>query len=221
MLKDAKEDDHQTVPNITFYLNIHYLIPSSKSTFYNSTLWHEKGERNFCHNPHISLIFQVNLQRSLSYGTSGGSTPDAKIVRICADENTGGAGIHLNDSLLWKGYGADYVTLDAFFKEWSSSAIAKDYTVNINASSGKASVLKTSPANNANHEYEFTDTSGFTLGITGGVEGDKKGAKAKLEASASYTQSRSIKFKTHDYKMERFTDVHRTLDLHFHVSSIQ
>ena len=142
----------------------------------------------------------------MSYGTSGSSTPNAKIVRICADENTGGAGIHLNDSLLWKSYYAPYLTLDAYFKEWSSSAIAKDYTVNINASSGKASVLKTCPANNVNREYEFTDTSGFTLGITGGMEGDKKGAKAKLEASASYTQSRSIKFKTHDYKMERFTD---------------
>ena len=206
MLEDSKEDDDQTVPNIAFYLNIQYQIPSSKSTFYNSTLWHKKGERNFCDNPHISLIFQVNLQRSLTYGTSGGSTPDAKIVRISADENTGGAGIHLNDSLSWKEYYAPYTTLDAYFREWSSSAIAKDYTVNINASSGKASVLKTCPANNVNHEYSFTDMSGFTLGITGGVEGDKNGPKAKLEASASYTQSRSISFETHDYKMERFTD---------------
>ena len=146
------------------------------------------------------------MQRSLSYGTSGGSTPDAKIIRICADENTGGAGIHLNDSLSWKEYYAPYTTLDAYFREWSSSAIAKDYTVNINASNGKASVLKTCPANNVNHEYSFKDTSGFTLGVTGGLEGDNNGPKAKLGASASYTQSRSISFETHDYKMERFTD---------------
>ena len=146
------------------------------------------------------------MQRSLSYGTSGGSTPDAKIVRICADENTGGAGVHLNDSLAWKEYNATYLTLDPYFREWSSSAIAKDYTVNINATNGKASVLKTCPANNFNHHYKFTDTSGFPLGITGGIEGDKSGPKAKLEASASYTQNRSISFETHDYKMEKFTD---------------
>ena len=124
MFKDIKEDDEKIVPNIAFYMHIQYQIPSSKSTIYNSTLWHEKGERNFCGNGHISLIFQVNLQRSLSYGTSGGSTPDAKIIRICADENTGGAGIHLNDSLSWKEYYAPYTTLDAYFREWSSSAIA-------------------------------------------------------------------------------------------------
>ena len=58
-------------------------------------------------------------------------------------------------------------------QECSSSAIAKDYTVNINTSSGKASVLKTCPADNVNHEYSFKDISGFTLGVTGSLEGDK------------------------------------------------
>ena len=61
MFKDVKEDDDQTVTNMVFHMSIQYQIPSSKSTFYNSTLRHEKGERYFCGNPHISLIIQVNL----------------------------------------------------------------------------------------------------------------------------------------------------------------
>ena len=123
----------------------------------------------FCVNPHISVIFQVNFQRSLAFGSSGGSTPDAKIIRISADDNTGGAGIHLNDRLTTTRYaGFTGRILNGYFKEWATSAIAKEYIVDINASNRKASVLKTCPTNNVNTETQFKETSGFSLGVTGG-----------------------------------------------------
>ena len=55
--------------------------------------------------------------------------PTQKIIRICTDENTGGAGIHLNDSSSWKEYYAPYTALDVYFREGLSSDITKDYTV--------------------------------------------------------------------------------------------
>ncbi|WP_438878283.1 leukocidin family pore-forming toxin, partial [Bacillus cereus group sp. Bce027] len=82
-------------------------------TFKNSHLW-DKGTRVFCDNPNISLIYRVNYERSLQFGTTGSATPDAKIVRISLDDDTTGAGIHLNDKLSWRQYAADYLTLDAY-----------------------------------------------------------------------------------------------------------
>jgi len=201
----GSSNDEQDVPNIAFYLNIQYNIPSEACTSYNSTYWHQFGKRNLCSNPHMSLIFQVNLQRSLSFGTGGSATPDAKIVRICSDENSGGAGIHLNDSLSHKQYDAPYVTLDAYFREWSSSAIALSYSVDVNCSNDKAAVLKTCPENNINPKYDQTETSGFTLGVTAGGEVTKEGPKAKLDASASYTQTKTLRFQTNDYCLQRNT----------------
>jgi len=202
----GSSNDEQDVPNIAFYLNIQYNIPSSACTSHNSTMWGQFGSRNFCSNPHMSLIFQVNLERSLTFGTGGSATPDAKIVRICSDENSGGAGVHLNDSLTHKEYYAPYVTLDAYFREWSSSAIALSYSVDISCSNNKASVLKTCPENNLNKNYDKTETSGFSLGVSGGVEADKGGPKATLSASASYTQTKTLHFQTNDYCLERNTE---------------
>ena len=176
-------------------------IPIEKTRFNNSTLWPSKGSRNFCYNAHISIIFQVNLQRSLSFGTSGGSTPDSKIVRISIDENSGGAGFHLNDHLKPKKFAHSGFILDGWSREWSSGAIAKEYSVNISASNDKANVLMTTPENNLNKEYQFRDSSILELGVAGGLEGPK----SMLQASASYKQQRMIIFETHDYKMERLT----------------
>src|SRR5690606_41153628 len=64
----------------------------------------------------------------------GSATPDAKIVRISLDDDSTGAGIHLNDQLSYRQFGADYVTLDAYFREWSTDAIAQDYRFAFNAS---------------------------------------------------------------------------------------
>ncbi|MCE7627232.1 leukocidin/hemolysin toxin family protein, partial [Vibrio fluvialis] len=100
---------------------------------------------------------------------------------------------------------ADYVTLDAYFREWSTDAIAQDYRFAFNASNNKAQVLKTFPASNVNANFERKEVSGFELGVSGGVEADSKGPKGKLEARASYSQSRWLTFNTQDYRIERST----------------
>lgn len=193
-----------SLPHVAFYLNVHRPISNEECTFKNSHLW-DKGTRVFCDNPNISLIYRVNYERSLQFGTTGSATPDAKIVRISLDDDTTGAGIHLNDQLGWRQFAADYLTLDAYFRDWSTDAIAQDYQFVFNASNNKAQILKTFPRENINSDYEIKEVSGFQVGVNGGVEVNKDGPKAKLEANASYNQSRWLTFKTHDYKVARST----------------
>ncbi|MEK6213126.1 MAG: leukocidin family pore-forming toxin, partial [Vibrio fluvialis] len=195
-----------TLPHVAFYINVNRAISDEECTFDNSWLWKsDKGRRSFCHDANISLIYRVNLERSLQYGIVGSATPDAKIVRISLDDDSTGAGIHLNDQLSYRQFGADYVTLDAYFREWSTDAIAQDYRFAFNASNNKAQVLKTFPASNVNANFERKEVSGFELGVSGGVEADSKGPKGKLEARASYSQSRWLTFNTQDYRIERST----------------
>lgn len=194
-----------SLPHVAFYLNVNRPITDNECTFNNSHLW-DRGTRVFCDNPNISLIYRVNLERSLQYGTIGSATPDAKIVRISLDDDTTGAGIHLNDRLDYRQSGADYVTLDAYFRDWSTDAIAQDYQFVFNSSNNKAQILKTFPRENLNAEYEVKEVSGFQLGVSGGVEVSADGPKGKLEANASYNQSRWLTFKTHDYRVERSTN---------------
>ncbi|MCY9843143.1 leukocidin family pore-forming toxin [Vibrio caribbeanicus] len=193
-----------SLPHVSFYLTVNKSISDSECTFPNSHLW-DKGERVFCDNPNISLIYRVNLERSLQYGTTGSATPDAKIVRISLDDDTTGSGIHLNDELDYHFSKAGYVTLDAYFRDWSTDAIAQDYQFEFNASNNKAEILKTFPRENLNSEFQVRDVSGFTLGVSGSLEGSSDGPKGKLEASASYNQSRWITFNTYDYRVERST----------------
>ncbi|PAR64081.1 leukocidin family pore-forming toxin, partial [Vibrio metoecus] len=186
-----------TLPHVAFYINVNRAISDEECTFSNSWLWkNEKGSRPFCKDANISLIYRVNLERSLQYGIVGSATPDAKIVRISLDDDSTGAGIHLNDQLGYRQFGADYVTLDAYFREWSTDAIAQDYRFAFNASNSKAQILKTFPVTNVNANFERKEVSGFELGVSGGVEVDKNGPKAKLEGKASYTQSRWLTYHT-------------------------
>jgi|GEM_PF-1257742 len=195
-----------TLPHVAFYISVNRAISDEECTFHNSWLWKdEKGSRSFCKDAHISLIYRVNLERSLQYGTVGSATPDAKIVRISLDDESAGAGIHLNDNLSHRRYGASYTVLDGYFREWSTDAIAQDYRFEFNAENNKAEVLKTFPAGNINANFTHREESGFELGVSGGVEVDKNGPKGKLEASASYTQSRWLSYDTQDYGIQRST----------------
>ncbi len=200
---DGKET--KTLPHIAFYLNVNRVISDDECTFVNSSLWKKKGTRPFCQDAHISLIYRVNLMRSLQYGVVGSATPNAKIVRISLDDESTGAGIHLNDKLNYQVSEFLNSKPNSYFREWSTDAVAQDYRFNFNTSNDKAQVLKTIPANNINADYEHREISEFELGISAEGEVDKKGPKAKLEASASYKQSRWLTYKTKDYGIERST----------------
>ncbi|HAS6610702.1 TPA: hemolysin [Vibrio parahaemolyticus] len=193
-----------SLPHVAFYLNVNRTITDQECSFPKSHLW-DNGDRVFCDNPNISLIYRVNLERSLQYGTTGAATPDAKIVRISLDDDTTGAGIHLNDYLDYEQIKIGGSVLNAYSKEWSTNAIAQDYQFTFNASNNKAQILKTFPRENLNKNYEVKEVSGFQLGVTGGIEANKDGPKGKLEANASYDQSRWLTFNTHDYRVERNT----------------
>nr|pir hemolysin A precursor - Vibrio cholerae (strain El Tor 017) [Vibrio cholerae] len=204
-----------TLPHVRFYISVNRAITDEECTFNNSWLWkNEKGSRPFCKDANISLIYRVNLERSLQYGIVGSATPDAKIVRISLDDDSTGAGIHLNDQLGYRQFGASYTTLDAYFREWSTDAIAQDYRFVFNASNNKAQILKTFPVDNINEKFERKEVSGFELGVTGGVEVSGDGPKAKLEARRKLYQSRWLTYNTQDYRIERNAKNAKRLALH-------
>ncbi len=209
--KDLSKSEHASLPHLSFYLMVKRRISARECTFRSSTLWHEYGKRRYCYNSHISLIYRVNLQRSLAFGSVAGETPDAKIVRITLDDSVSGAGIHLNDSLVSKFHEVPYFLMAGYLHEWSASAIAQDYTFSFSASNNKATVLKTVPRNNLNANYEKKEVSGFTLGVTVGTEMGVTGPKVKSDVTASYTQSRWLTFKTQDYRVERNTNGHKNV----------
>ncbi|MYM59155.1 hemolysin [Vibrio sp. OCN044] len=101
-LRDGSESvnsDASTLPHVAFYLRVNRPITDQECTFDKSLNFENKGQRVFCDNANISLIYRVILERSLPYGKSGSATPDAKIVRISLDDDTSGVGIHLNEKL--------------------------------------------------------------------------------------------------------------------------
>lgn len=194
-----------TIPNVAFYLNAHRQITDDECNLtWNTFDGPEKSYRS-CRNANISLIYKVNLQRSLRFGTQGSATPDAKIVRIGIDDSTQGTGIQLNDKLEprylvshgipWPegGNEAEFVT----------TAIARNYDFNFDASNDKANILRTVPASNLNANYSHKEVSTFNFGISGGVEVNKDGPKAKLDANASWSESKWLSFDTRDYRVER------------------
>ncbi len=97
---------------------------------------------------------------------------------------------------------ADYLLLDGWARDYATDAIAQDYRFSIEASNTKAAVLKSLPTN-LNSKYEHREISGFEVGVTGGVEVNKDGPKAKLEASAKFSQQRQLAYNTQDYRVER------------------
>lgn len=91
--------EDESLPHVAFYLNVNRPITDQECTFNTSHLFDGRGQRVFCDNANISLIYRVIMERSLPHGKSGSATPDAKIVRISLDDDTSGVGIHLNENL--------------------------------------------------------------------------------------------------------------------------
>lgn len=114
------------LPHVAFYLNVNRKISDGECTFPRSRTW-DRGDRLFCDSPNISLVYRVNLERSLQFGNTGSATPDAKIVRISLDDESAGAGIQLNEDLTWSENIADYLLLDGWARDYATDAIAQDY----------------------------------------------------------------------------------------------
>ncbi|MGY5538182.1 leukocidin family pore-forming toxin [Vibrio brasiliensis] len=205
----VRSENTAALPHVAFYLNVNRRITFDECRFQKSRLFGSPNTKKYlCSYPNISLIYRVSLARSLQYGTTGSATPDAKIVRISLDDESSGAGINLNNKLdTHRTYNRTSATSNAYDTEWVTDAIAEDYRFTFNASNSKAQVLKTFPRSNINSQYEVREVSGFELGISGNLEN----AKRKLEAKASYNQSRWLTFNTSDYRVERNTNGPRNI----------
>ncbi|MCF3097275.1 hemolysin [Aeromonas australiensis] len=188
-----------SLPHVAFYLNVNRPISNAECTFPRSIRW-DKGNKVFCDSANISLVYRLNLMRSLQFGITGAATPDAKLVRISLDEESAGAGIQLNNELSWSGNSG--FPLWGWVMDWATDAIAQDYRFTIAASNTKASVLKSLPTN-LNTNYDNREVSGFEVGVSGGGEVNKDGPKIKLDASAKFSQQRQLAFNTQDYRVER------------------
>ncbi|EJL6770152.1 leukocidin family pore-forming toxin, partial [Vibrio cholerae] len=201
-------NESSSLYHLAYYINVNRKITDDECTFPISRNNREHGNKNFCQSPNIALIYKINLMRSLQYGTSGSATPDAKLLRISLDEDTTGAGIFLNEELTWTK--TDMVSTldpslpiyDGWIRDFSTSAIAQDYTFSLAASNSKASVIKSLP-DNLNSKYEQKIISGFDIGVGTGLELNKEGPKGKLDVSGKYSQQRHLTFNTQDYKVER------------------
>ncbi|OAN13087.1 hypothetical protein A3K86_15600 [Photobacterium jeanii] len=188
------------VPNVAFYVNASRQISDQDCKIEWNT-FDGKESRDMCQDANISLIYKVNMQRSLAFGSIGDSTPDAKLVRVAIDDSTTGGGISLNKNLRglyltshgisWPNGGNE--------AEWTTTAIARDYTFDFTASNRKARVLRTIPSNNLNANYDNKETSSFQFGISGTLEANKDGAKGNFGASAVWKQEKHLTFKTFDY----------------------
>ena len=198
-------DADTTLPQIGFYISVARPIRAEECSFRSSVLstsengW-PQGNRQFCDNKaNISLVYKVTLARSLAYGVIGNGTPDAKIVRISLDESSSsGAGIHLNDKLSYSMNRATWTVLDGWITDFSTDAWAQDYKFDISASNSRAEILRKSPTN-VNVNIQNRETYGFNYGVSGGAELSKDGAKAQINASAEYTENRTLVYDTADY----------------------
>ncbi|SBS67905.1 leukocidin family pore-forming toxin [Vibrio atlanticus] len=195
---------HSPVPSISRYYNATKQITDSECDITWNTQLGDRS-RHLCKNANISLVYKINMQRSLAFGTIGSATPDAKIVRVGIDDSTTGAGISLNPEIysmylasrgiVWPSGGIE--------SEWVSSAIAQNYTFEMMASNNKTSILRTIPATNLNVNYDKKEVSTFQFGIGGDVGADKTSPKISLNANASWTESKWLSYKTFDYAVTK------------------
>lgn len=194
------QNQQSYIPSISIYYNASKRI-SDKECDINWNTFEGKKSRHLCKNANISLIYKVNMQRSLSFGSTGSPTPDSKLVRIGIDDSATGAGISLNPSidslyLITKGISWPNAASEA---EWTSSAVARDYTFDFNLPNRKATILRTIPASNLNSNYENKEVSTFQYGIGGDIGADRTTPKVSFNASATWTESKWLTFNTKDY----------------------
>lgn len=156
----------------------------------------------------ISLVYHVDMIRSLSGHTSVGHTDDAKYVRISLDtQNGAGAGIHLADNVSQQ---------HTWFQSWAHrdewiGPFADSYQFKVypyNSATNDLTLLKHLPLQ-VNPETTYRETTGFNVGagVTAGAEVGSEGPKVSAGATAElgYTSSRMVIFTNNEYEVENNT----------------
>lgn len=192
-----KTPDEKKIPNIQFYLNVSKRIPDS-DCYIDWKTSNGPSRAYLCSSANISLIYHVVLQRSLSFlNPLGYRTPDAKFVKITIGQQASGVGIHLNNKLRPQIIMSNGISwpLGGAEAEWSSTAVAKNYTFNFSSSNKKARIINTLPESNVNANFNQTKTSMTEYGIS------TLNPKELLEGKYSVSDSTSLSFDLHDYKI--------------------
>ncbi|WP_447834726.1 leukocidin family pore-forming toxin [Aeromonas veronii] len=228
----VKEGEDGSLPTYSLYINRQIPITAEQCSFWNTYNhdWPDRFawtpyKRSFCASPNISLVYRVNMMRSLALGASGSATPDAKLLRVTLDESSSGAGITLNHitgngGLRWtRDTNPNGIPLDGPTAAFGTNAIASYYEISVAPNNTSATLLSSAPINQ-NTNYDNTEEKGLEIGGTatgdlscqgetsltekpGEISNGSKtvcGPKMSLQASVKYTQKRTLKYQTQDYR---------------------
>ncbi len=212
----SSSEDQEDVPEytrqpvISFFLNVYYPFTKEQCTFPGTYHW--GGIELLCHNANISLVYRVNMTRSRSVGGLDNATPDANIVRITVDDESFGAGIHLNDSLSYHEHKhlMSVRKLNDWYQDWSTDVHALYYRFKIGASNDKATILKTFPYTNINPETSIREASEFETGASASA-GVSSSPKAELGGSFSIKRTRQLSYDTNEYRVEKSNPDNKTV----------
>ncbi|MDM5065432.1 leukocidin family pore-forming toxin [Aeromonas salmonicida] len=174
--------------NKTFYNNCSFL----KSPNHTSV-----GIREMCYEePFISLIYKISFQRSFKYGAAS----DRKIVRVSIDNDNDGTGMKVTSNL---GHGYQEISrswLGQYYGVFSTDAIARNYGVNISTPNTSELTLVTLQPRNENPGVDVQVTNNIALGVS-----LSSNPKEAIKVETSMNQSRTLSYKTFEYKYELST----------------
>lgn len=214
------------IPVFSFYINAEKEIPNQDCTI----TWRTSdgpSKSTLCDKANISLIYHITMRRSLAFTDRiGNTTPDSKIVSITLgadNEFAEGVGIHLNSQL-----GSKYLMSHGIpwpqgghEAEWTSTAIARNYSFTFQANNKKTHITSTIPHSNLNSNVQKTEAISLNYGIA------NVDPTQLLSANYSHNELTSFTFDLSDYQILKNSESSRKVtfrwqrDLYPSAASIQ
>ncbi|MCK5894386.1 MAG: leukocidin family pore-forming toxin [Endozoicomonadaceae bacterium] len=172
--------------------------------------WHKEMVDACDNDASVSLFYTVDLVRSVA-STVGGSSDDAKYIRITIDPaSNGGSGWHLADRPTHK---------HTWYQSWANritwfAPVADGYAVSINSNDPDVHLYNTIPSSYPK-ESNISDSSSIQIGVTGGpniLDPSKMKGKnlagfsgVNLGMTFSIGSERSINYRNHEYELSNLS----------------
>ena len=182
---------------------------------YASTDFNKKID--YCdRNASIDVVFNVSMIRSVKAPDPGGSgyTSDAKYVRFSiSEENGGGSGIHLRDTLIQQNvWYQSNINRHTRFGPYADSYSFSIMPLVEGTARPPGKILFSKPKNE-NPEYNMQESSTLIIGVNGSV-GAQVGARGptastSVGASVGIINSRSLSWNTHEYRIRNSSSLDR------------
>jgi hemolysin len=186
-------DDQESPTGYTFYVRSGQVYDKYCS-FPKAPHKPNLGRRQMCFEPPlISLIYKFTFDRSFQFNDAA----NRKIVRVSIDEDSGGAGMKVTSKLDHEYIETARNWLGEYTGAFSLNASARDYAVSVSATSASPNsglTLVSLKPRNANPLEEIDETNNISMGISGTTD-----PKKPITINASKSQSRTIKYKIHEY----------------------